>query len=219
MFRWPLPSIPALVEPSLIDAVAKADVVTVVQHGYAHRNHAPAGARNWELGASPAACTQSVAELEAGRTTPRATLRPSASRRCSSRRGTGSTRQSIERLPEAGFRGLSTFGPRAPCAPVRRPCAMQHACRPDRVAPWSGVHRRRCRDRPAGRCISRRGARGAPTRPSRPDILTHHLDLDAAAWEFLAELFARTRAHGAAAWIDVRDGRVRPRAVISARSA
>ena len=43
--------------------------------------------------------------------------------------------------------------------------------------------------------------------PSEPTgILTHHLDLDAAAWQFLAELFARTRAHGAATWIDAHAG-------------
>ena len=33
-------------------------------------------------------------------------------------------------------------------------------------------------------------------------ILTHHLDLGDAAWQFLADLFARTRAHGTAEWID-----------------
>ena len=34
-------------------------------------------------------------------------------------------------------------------------------------------------------------------------LLTHHLDMDAAAWDFLAELFAHTRQHGAATWNDV----------------
>ena len=39
--------------------------------------------------------------------------------------------------------------------------------------------------------------------PSEPTgILTHHLDLDAAAWQFLADLFARTPRIGGAAWID-----------------
>ena len=59
--------VPAHLEASLVDAVAKADAVTVVQHGYAHRNHAPPGARNWELGAHRP--VEVVAgELEAGRT-------------------------------------------------------------------------------------------------------------------------------------------------------
>ena len=42
---------------------------------------------------------------------------------------------------------------------------------------------------------------GDPAEPT--GILTHHLDLDAPAWAFLAELFARTREHGAATWLDV----------------
>ncbi len=58
--------IPALIEPSLVDAVSKAEIVTVVQHGYAHRNHAPPGARNWELG-SHRPVAEIVAELAQGR--------------------------------------------------------------------------------------------------------------------------------------------------------
>jgi hypothetical protein len=32
-------------------------------------------------------------------------------------------------------------------------------------------------------------------------VLTHHLDFDGDAWQFLDELFARTKAHGGASWI------------------
>jgi hypothetical protein len=35
--------IPALIEDSLVDCVENASAATVLQHGYAHRNHAPAG--------------------------------------------------------------------------------------------------------------------------------------------------------------------------------
>ena len=34
-------------------------------------------------------------------------------------------------------------------------------------------------------------------------MLTHHLDHDAGGWQFLADLFAHTRDHGAATWLDV----------------
>jgi len=61
---------------------------------------------------------------------------------------------------------------------------------------------------------ARREGSADATEPS--GILTHHLDLDAGAWEFLAELFARTREHDAAAWIDAHTAFD---AVISARSA
>ena len=48
---------------------------------------------------------------------------------------------------------------------------------------------------------SRRAGAGDPAEPT--GILTHHLDLDAPAWQFLADLFARTLDHGAAKWLDV----------------
>jgi len=44
---------------------------------------------------------------------------------------------------------------------------------------------------------------GAVDAAEATGILTHHLDLDAAAWQFLADLFARTRRHGGAKWLDV----------------
>ena len=61
-----LATIPALLEPSLVAAVAGTGVATIVQHGFAHLNHAPPGARNWELGAHrPVELT--VGELTQGR--------------------------------------------------------------------------------------------------------------------------------------------------------
>src|SRR5882672_10246216 len=43
-------AIPADTDASLADAIADCDTATILQHGYAHRNHAPAGERSAEFG-------------------------------------------------------------------------------------------------------------------------------------------------------------------------
>jgi hypothetical protein len=192
--------IPAFAEPSLIDAVAKADVVTVVQHGYAHRNHAPAGARNWELG-NHRPLHQLIAELEEGRTS----LERHFGRRFAPMLVPPWNRIDpgvIGRLPEAGFRGLSTFGPRAQAAPVAG--LVQCNTHVDLIA-WRRDRAFIGVDAAIDRLVLHLAARREGTvDPSEPTgLLTHHLDLDAAAWRFLADLFAHTRQHGAATWIDV----------------
>src|SRR6185436_2161268 len=45
-----LAAIPAALEASLIDTVARSHFATVIQHGYAHRNHALPHERKMELG-------------------------------------------------------------------------------------------------------------------------------------------------------------------------
>jgi len=192
--------IPALVEPGLVDVVAQARFATVVQHGYAHRNHAPPGARNWELGIQRP-ITETLAELGTGR----AGLASSFGPRFRPVLVPPWNRIDplvVARLPEAGFSGLSTFGPRAGVQPV--PGLVQcntHidliAWRRDRV--FIGVEA--AIDRLVLHLESRRAGVGDPAEPT--GILTHHLDLDAPAWQFLADLFARTRDHGAATWLDV----------------
>jgi hypothetical protein len=192
--------IPALLEPGLVDGVAQARSATVVQHGYAHRNHAPPGARNWELGIQRPV-TETLGELAKGR----AGLLSSFGPRFRPVLVPPWNRIDplvVERLPEAGFGGLSTFGPRAGLHPVRG--LVQCNAHVDLIA-W-----RRDRafigidaaiDRLVLHLESRRASIGDAAEPT--GILTHHLDMDAPAWAFLAALFARTRDHGAAAWLDV----------------
>ena len=192
--------IPALVEPGLVDAVGQARFATIVQHGYAHRNHAPPGARNWELGKErPVA--QSVAELATGR----AGLESSFGPRFKCVLVPPWNRIDplvVEQLPDAGFVGLSTFGPRTASRPV--PDLVQCNAHVDLIA-WRrdrafiGVEA--AIDRLVLHLRSRREGTVDSTEPT--GILAHHLDLDAAAWQFLAALFARTRDHGAATWLDV----------------
>lgn len=192
--------VPAHLEQSLVDAVAKADAVTVLQHGYAHRNHAPPGARNWELGAERPVDVV-AGELEAGRTRlergfgPRfaPVLVPPWNRIHSAL---------TERLPGIGFSGLSTFGPRERARPG--PSLVQCNTHVDLIA-WRRDRAFIGVEAAVGRLVAHLAARRAGTvEPEEPTgLLTHHLDFAAAPWPFLGELFARTREHGAATWVDV----------------
>ena len=206
-----LAAIPALIEPSLVDRVNNARPVTVLQHGYAHRNHAPPGERNWELG-SHRPLDVVIAELQKGRTElsrlfgrrflpvlvpPWNRIDPAV----------------VARLPVAGFQGLSTFGVR-PAIGERLVQCNTHV---DLIG-WrrgrSFIGQGAAIERLVAQLKSRREGEADPTEPI--GILTHHLDLDGDAWQFLEELVAHTKGHGAATWLSA--GAVfRP--VTSARSA
>ena len=195
-----LAAIPAALEASLVDAVLESEMATVVQHGFAHRNHAPPGARNWELGAHrPADAT--IAELQVGfgalerafGTRFAAVLVPPWNR---------IDPELISRLPDAGFHGLSTYGPRPAACPA--PGVAQCNTHVDLIA-WrrdrAFVGAEAAIDLLVDHLYARREGRVDPPEPT--GILTHHLDLDDAAWNFLTDLIARTRKHGAVAWLDV----------------
>jgi hypothetical protein len=205
--------IPALLDGSLDDALRQAPTVAVVQHGYAHRNHAPAGERNWELG-SHRPVEAVVGELRTGRTQLERRFGPRfvpALVPPWNRIDAGV----VMRLPAAGFEGLSTFGPRAMAEPT--PKLVQCNTHVDLIAwrrgrlfigPDAGI------ERVVAHLRARREGAVDPVEPT--GILTHHLDFENDAWDFLAELVARTEAHGAATWIAPRTAFG---AVTSARSA
>ena len=194
-----LATVPAGLEPGLVHAVRRTPQVTVLQHGYAHRNHATKPERSCELGAQRP-LTGCLAELALGRETlARAfgerfapVLVPPWNRIHAS---------VVAALPAAGYAGISTFGPRA--APEAAPGLMQCNTHVDLVA-WRSGRTFIGVDRAIARTIEHLAAR----RERRVDvdeptgILTHHLDFAGDAWAFLHELCARTRAHGAVAWMD-----------------
>lgn len=194
-----LAAIPAALEPSLCAAVAQFANATVVQHGYAHRNHAPPGARSCELGKHRPAAV-SAAELVDGlgrlarafgkRFMP--VLVPPWNR---------IDADVIARLPDAGFRGLSTFGPRtAPCAAAGLAQCNTHV---DLIAWRRGrafIGAEAAIDRVVGHLHARREGNADSAEPT--GVLTHHIVMTDEAWQFLADFTARTRAHDAAAWLD-----------------
>jgi hypothetical protein len=196
-----LATIPAQLHPSLPDAVAGAAQVTVLQHGFAHANHAAAGARSAELGADrPTSVT--LEELERGRELLQKTfdarflpvLVPPWNRIAP---------EVVAGLPAAGFFGVSTFAPRGSreAAPGLR-CCNAHV---DLIA-WRRDRAFIGADAAAARIASHLSARrvGACDADEATGILTHHLQMDDPAWAFLDLMFTVTRAHPAAHWLDAR---------------
>ena len=211
-----LAAIPAGLEPSLVDAVAASNIVTVIQHGYAHRNHAPPGARKSELG-THRAVGAIVEDLRQGR----AALAGGFGERFAAVLVPPWNRIAPEivlRLPDAGFHGLSTFGPRAAVSPAGG--LTQCNTHVDLIA-WRDGRVFVGADHAIG-CLlehlkARREGRADVSEPS--GILTHHLDLDDAGWRFLTELMARTREHGAVEWLSVNAAFGAAPPVTSGRSA
>lgn len=195
-------AIPLALERSLVAAVQSCAEATVVQHGYAHRNHAPPGERSAELGAHrPAEVV--AAELAAG---------TEVLERDFGERFAAVLVPPWNRIDEAvtaqlrasRFHGLSTFGPRP--AAQAAPGIVQCNTHVDLIA-W-----RRDRifigdDAAIDRLIEHLQARraGSVDASEPTGVLTHHLDFVPATWEFLGQLMTRTRQHAAALWLDVRD--------------
>lgn len=194
-----LASIPASLAPSLVDVVMRSRFTTVVQHGYAHANHAPPGERNRELGTHrPLSVT--LGELELGQDILRqgfggrfsAVLVPPWNR---------IDADVIERLPGIGFLGLSTLGPRGTTHPV--PGLVQCNTHVDLVA-WRRDRAFIGVEAAIESLLSHLSARrsGSADASEPTGILTHHLDMDAPGWRFVADLVERTRQRGAL-WLDV----------------
>jgi hypothetical protein len=195
-----LATIPAQLEATLVDAIAGAAHVTVLQHGFAHANHAPAGKRSAELGADRPTSVI-LGELERGREVLREAfdarflpvLVPPWNRIAA---------EVVAGLPSTGFYGVSTFAARASleAAPGLR-CCNAHvdliAWRRDRM--FIGADEAAAR---IARHLSERRT-GACDADEATGILTHHLQMGAEAWAFLEEMFAATRAHPAAQWPEV----------------
>jgi peptidoglycan/xylan/chitin deacetylase (PgdA/CDA1 family) len=184
-----LAAIPAVATPALAERLAHEPRIAIAQHGFAHRNHAPAGEKKCELGDHRPSETV-LDELRRGRARlkalfgPRAIdllvppwnrISPTIAKRC------------VGTIAAA----ISVYG--QGLAGVTVPVINTHVDLID----WRGG--RVCRPLPelaegltAALAASRRGA-GAPV-----GLLTHHLDHDAAADAFLDALFATT---GPAPWL------------------
>jgi hypothetical protein len=190
--------IPARLSGELPEAVAIATQCTVLQHGIEHRNHAPAGERNCELGAHrPLAVT--AAELVCGRKQLESAfglkflpvLVPPWNRIAP---------EVVAMLEALGYRGLSTFAPRTAASAV--PGVGQCNTHVDLIDWRRGrrfIGENDAIAKLAAHLALRREMRVDPEEPT--GLLTHHLDFDDAAWQFVADLLARTRAHPAVEWL------------------
>jgi hypothetical protein len=205
-------AVPAGLEPTLAEALGSCATATIVQHGYAHRNHAAPGERNWELGWHRPLDT-CIDELARGRERlaasfgPRfvAALVPPWNRVDAA---------IVPALPRAGLHGLSTFGPRP--ASAAAPGVVQCNAHVDVIA-WRRGRGFVGAERAVALLVEHLAARrlGDVDAAEATGLLTHHLDMTEDAWRFVDALFDETKRSGSTRWLDARE--LFP--VTSARSA
>jgi hypothetical protein len=191
--------IPAQAEPTLAERLAGSGV-DVLQHGFAHANHEPAGAKKAELGgARPGEVV--LEELVRGRDRLRQlfgrlslpVLVPPWNRIAAGL---------AVRLPAHGYGGLSTVKPR-----LRRAAGPFQANVHVDVVDWRSGRRFIGAEAALGlttaHLAARRRGEADPEEPT--GLLTHHLVMDEPAFAFTGELLARSAAHGAVQWLAARD--------------
>ena len=201
--EWKIPIclavVPAPAGATLVARLAGTEAVAVAQHGYAHRNHAPAAAKKSEFGDGRPLADR-LRELAAGK------------RRLARLFG----RQQlpvlvppwnridpalVARLGEIGLHGLSTSGARRQASPVPGITQANIHCDPIDWRQGRGfVGTDQALHRLIGHLRARRA--GGEADPSEPTgLLTHHLAMDADTWRFARRLARETAAHCAVRWL------------------
>jgi hypothetical protein len=203
--------IPARASRALADRLdGEAARLSVLQHGFSHANYAPEAEKRAELGPHrpPEAQREELARGQAmlaalfeERAVP--VLVPPWNR---------VSKDLVPLLPGLGFRGLSTHTPRRQASPVKGLIQCNTHLdvlrwRPERAF----VGEEAALNVLLGHLRARRLAGAPPDAGSRPDpgepsgILTHHLVMDTAAWDFTARLLELLTGHPAARWEEARE--------------
>ncbi|MFH1912993.1 MAG: polysaccharide deacetylase family protein [Pseudomonadota bacterium] len=195
--------VPARTGPALRDHVLAAPGLLVLQHGYAHVNHAPPGNGAWELGPHrPTA--EILAELRAGMEI----LRDLFGTRFVPAVVPPWNRMDpalLALLPGLGFRGVSaSHGRDATTSPLGMRRADAHCD----LLSWKGGPARfagqeKCVTSITEHLKEKRSGRVNPDEPT--GVLTHHLEMDEDAWIFMDDLLSATRSQPAAAWTSPAD--------------
>lgn len=195
--------IPAAATPALAARVASAGAaVAVLQHGYAHRNHARAPAKKSELGPERSAGSV-LTELAAGRAL-LATLWTDAGDRLLPVVVPPWNRiapEVVAGLAGAGFAGLSAFGARARARPA--PGLRQVNAHAD-IVDWHGGRGFVGDAAALGQIVAHLAARrrGRVDSAEPTGLMSHHLAHDAGCWRFCDRLAAHIAGHRAAVWLD-----------------
>ncbi len=187
--------IPKSVTTALARHLEGADNITVLQHGFAHTNHAPATQKKAEFGAHRPLSVM-LKEIDTGRA------------RLEELFGdqflpifVPPWNRIADDLPaalmERGYRGVSCFG-----SGLSGGARRTIDCHIDPVD-WRGnrgfVGDEIALERLIGQLAARRT--GAPREPL--GLLTHHQDHDSGGWRFVEHLLEATRGHRAVEWRSV----------------
>jgi hypothetical protein len=185
--------VPVWLEPSAQARIAASAQASVLQHGFAHRNHAPAGQKSCELGGR--AIETIEAELARGQETLvdafgaafLAVLAPPWNR---------FDHQLIGRLSACGFCGLSTYGRRHGFEAATGLIQVNAHLDP---IDWRGERLFVGEVAALERLI-------AVLDPDEPiGILSHHLAMDEPGWQFLDQLLGVLAAHPGAVLCNAAD--------------
>lgn len=193
--------IPAALQDSLAPCLAESGErgrISVLQHGFAHRNHEPASQKKAELGAARPIATVLTELTEGQRLLRRAfggrslpVLTPPWNRISAAL---------ITHLPQAGFRGLTTYLPRRSAWPANT--LLQVNTHVDLID-WHGgrgfIGVEQCLDLLTRHLQARRKAVADSAEPT--GILTHHLVQDDASWDFLDRLQDWLSAYPVIRWL------------------
>jgi hypothetical protein len=178
--------VPATATPALAGRLAGAPGIDLLQHGYAHTNHAPAGeGKKEELGAHRPAMIV-LGELGTGRMALERLFGPDTLPVLVppwNRIAPGL----VPALPEIGYSGLSTFGLRRRAMPVSGLLQVNtHLDLIDwRIRRFAGT------DTVLAAFTSALAASRTTGEPI--GLLSHHLAMDGQAWDFLQSFWGRLR--------------------------
>lgn len=175
---------------ALADRLASEPRVSVLQHGWQHRNYAPEGAKKEELGDHRPA-SKVIEELRLGFDR-LAVLFPEQFLPVLVPPWNRIADEVREQRSEVGLAGLSIFGP--------APAGAPHWVNPHLdIFEWRPT--RRPVDRAAAYAVlSAELERRIAGDPEPIGIMTHHLVHDDESWELLDDLLALLRSHRAATW-------------------
>jgi hypothetical protein len=193
--------IPALQTDSLVASLRDSPVAWVLQHGYAHINHAPPGEGGWEVGTHRPVTTvwhelskglEMLRERHGQRFLP--ILVPPWSRVAP---------EVLAGVSGLGFRGVSCSSAKSLPDPGPNLFAVHASCDPIK---WNKTEGRfagteatlgKITKHLSGRRLGRVDA-AEPT-----GLLTHHLAMDEATWAFVEQLIEHSRGHPGAKWIAI----------------
>lgn len=196
-----LASIPVRAGEPLRKAVGEQPYIWVLQHGYAHINHAPKGNGAWELGLHRPV-SEVLEELRQGmlklsqlfndRFVP--VVVPPWNKMAP---------ELLPYLPVMGYRGVSaSYKRHRPVPPGDLKVADAHCD----LLSWKGKDKS-ARFAGSEKCVTslvdhlreKRTGLADETEPSC--VLTHHLEMDGDAWDFMDTLLSVTSGHPAAKWV------------------
>ena len=191
-------SVPKFLSADLPPRLRGCPTVEVLQHGFAHQNHAAGkGEGAWELGLHRGA-DRVLGELETGREIMQAAFAGQFVPVIAAP-WNRIDRRLFPGLRDNGFIGVSAFGERAP--PPYLTGFTEANAHLD-VLSWKGAPCFRGEKAALQDILEHLGHRrlGLADSAEPTGILSHHLSLDEAAWRFLADLVAFLARHSGASW-------------------